>query len=235
MSLNAADTSRCSAAPVTSARAPEVAGLEPARRRGQVAQRPRERAGQEPGEREPEDQRERADRDQRQHTAANARVDGGKALRHAGDAHDLAVVRDRDRRVEQVLAEGVAVTLALGAVPVERRCDLGARGVRDIRSRRDSRVREQPAAHVDHDHAGAEGPAGAAGERAELRPVVHLARCVRGHDERLRGGLVLHLRVDAPRQVQRERHLERDDDQQQHIRERAEQLVAEAHWPTFGR
>ena len=93
----------------------EVAALDPPRRGGEVAQRPRERARQEPGERQPEDEREGADRDQREHAAADAVVHRGEILRDAHRADDAAVVRHRHRRVEQVLAERVAVALALGA------------------------------------------------------------------------------------------------------------------------
>ena len=93
MSLKAAATSRCSVAPVDLGPRFEVAGLDPPRRGGELAQRPRERARQEPREREPEDEREGADRDQREHAAADPVMDRGQALRDADRADDLAVVR----------------------------------------------------------------------------------------------------------------------------------------------
>src|SRR5262249_15070642 len=63
----------------------------------------------------------------------------------------------------------------------------------------------------------------------QLRGPVHRARCPRGHDVRLPCSVVPHLRVDAPPQIQRERHLERDHDQQEAVREGEEQPGPEAH------
>ena len=48
----------------------------------------------------------------------------------------------------------------------------------------------------------------------QLLRMVHPARGAGRDDDCLRGGLVLHLGVDSPGQVEGQRHLERDDDQQ---------------------
>jgi hypothetical protein len=202
MSLKADETSRCSVAPVTSARAPRSP---PSTRRAVAA---RFRSGR-------ENEREGADRDQCENAAPDARVHRAEILGDAHRAGDAAVVGHRHRRVEQVLAEGVAVALALGAQAAERDPDLrpfrrpvghGPRGAH-------GRVRDQPAASVDDDHPGAEVAAGAADDRREALGLIQPARGIRRHEEGLSGRLVLHLGVDPLGQVQRERHLERHDDQ----------------------
>ena len=68
----------------------------------------------------------------------------------------------------------------------------------------------------------------------EALRLVQPARRIRRHEERLSGRLVLHLGVDPLGQVQSERHLERDDDQQQDVRKRAEELQAKAHSTSSG-
>jgi hypothetical protein len=159
-------------------------------------------------------------------------VDGGQVLRHPDRADDLAVVRHRHGRVEQVLAERVAVPLALRADAAKRGAQLraGGRGVRDRLRYTDRRVGQQPAARGVHDdHAAAEIRPRRADDLRQPFGLLHPARCARRDDECLPGGLVLHLGVDSTSQVERERHLERDDDQQQHVGERGEQLKAEAH------
>ena len=75
---------------------------------------------------------------------------------------------------------------------------------------------------------------GGAHDLRQLFRVLHPARSARRDDERLPRGLVLHLGVDPPGEVERERHLERDDDQEQHVRERGEQLEAKAHSTSSG-
>ena len=98
----------------------------------------------------------------------------------------------------------------------------------------DSRVREQPPFwRVDHDHAAA-GSLPAWRHLRQLLGALHLPRGAGGDDERLPGRLVLDLGVDPPSQVERERHLERDNDQQQHVRERGQQLQAETHSTSSG-
>ena len=236
MSLKAAETSRCSVAPVTSARA----SRSPPSTRRAVAARFRSGRESEPArnqrERQSEDEREGADRDQREHPAPDAVVHRGEILRHAHGAGDTAVVRHRHRGVEQVLAERVAVALALGAQAAERDADLRPRR-RPVRQRpghADGRVGQQPAASVDHDHPRAEVASGAADDGGEALRLVQPARRTRRHEERLSGRLVLHLGVDPLGQVQSERHLERDDDQQQDVRKRAEELQAKAHSTSSG-
>ncbi len=158
-------------------------------------------------------------------------MDRVDALSDPHRADDASVVGHGNGRVEQILAERVAVALALRAVAVQRRADLGPGRVGDGLRLRNGGVGEQPAGRqwADDDHARAELAARAADEPRELPAVTHAAGGPRRDDEGLRRGLVLHLGVDPPREVQRERDLERDEDQQQHVRERAEQLQAEAH------
>ena len=87
----------------------EVAFLDPSGRRGELAQRPRERVGEEPREHEPEAERRGADRGEGEHAAADAVVHGADALRDADRSGDPTRVGHRNRAVQEVLAERVAV------------------------------------------------------------------------------------------------------------------------------
>ncbi len=64
--------------------------------------------------------------------------------------------------------------------------------------------------------------------------VVEVARHRRGHDVRLGARLGAHLGVDAVAQADRERHLERDDREQQDVRERQQQAPAQRHRNSSG-
>ena len=92
MSLKACATSCCSVAPLTSARALQVACLDAARAAGQRAQRLGERLREDPGQSQPEQKGEEADPDQREHAAAHAIVDRLDALRHPDGADGLLVL-----------------------------------------------------------------------------------------------------------------------------------------------
>ena len=65
--------------------------------------------------------------------------------------------------------------------------------------------------------------------RRNSRRALELPGRGRGGDLGLAARLRADLAVDAVAQVERERHLERDDRQQQHVGERQEQAAAEAH------
>src|SRR4029453_9997738 len=86
-----------------------------------------------------------------------------------------------------------------------------------------ARVGPDDATRVDNDHSGPEVGSGPAGKLLQLSRSVHPARGARGDDEGLRGGVVLHLSLDPAREVQREWHLERHDDQQEDVREGGEE------------
>ncbi len=89
-----------------------------------------ERSGQHPGKRQAEQQRDRAHSDEHEDVPAHPVADGLDALRHPDGADAPAVVDHRNRREEQVLAEGVAPPLALGRPTRQRLTDLGPVAVR---------------------------------------------------------------------------------------------------------
>jgi hypothetical protein len=97
---------------------------------------------------------------------------------------------------------------------------------------RATRVGPDDTLGVDHDHPRAEVGTRLAGEPLQLGRSVQPARGACGDDEGLRRGVVLHLRLDPAREIERERNLERDDDQQQDVRERGKQSQSEAHDPS---
>jgi hypothetical protein len=165
---------------------------------------------------------------------ADLRVDGAEALRHAYDADHATVVRHGGRGVKEVGAERVAVAFALRPAAAPRHLDLGARRVRKRPHDGHGRVGEQASLRIHHDYACAEVVPGTAHEAGEPARLVDAARRAGSDHERLSGGVVLHLRVDPAREVQRERHLERDDDQDEHVRERKQQLRAELHSTSSG-
>ena len=155
MSLKASATSRCSVAPVTSARASSSPSSTRRAVRARRSQRPRERAGEDPREREAERERDQPDADEHEDVPAHPVVDGLHALGHSHGPDPAPVVEHRHGRVEQLLAERLARARPLRGAPGERRLDLGPARVR--RRRRATRgVREQPAARVDDDHPRAE-------------------------------------------------------------------------------
>ena len=86
-------------------------------------------------------------------------------------------------------------------------------------------VGQQPAVDPDHDDAAADVGRRGADDVAEV--VVELAGDRRGHEVGLRAGLRLDLGVDAVAQAERERHLERDDREQQDVGEREQEAPAE--------
>ena len=115
-------------------------------------------------------------------------------------------------------------------MPAQRRRDLGAAGVRAT-GRRALGVREQLAARVDGDHP----PARALGGRVD--EALALARAARaeqigegrGHDVGRGARLQADLGVDPVGDARRQRHLERDDGQHQHVGQREQQPGAEAY------
>ena len=212
----------------------ELTVLDAARGSRERAQRPRERAGEHPGETEPERERREPDADDHEHVAPHALGDGRVALRHPHGADRPALVEDRHSRVEQLLADGLALPRSLLRRPCERGRDLGPVGVRLVAEPGAGRVGEQPAAAADDDHARAEVPSGLLDDALELRGVAEPRRRSRRHDLRLRRRLRAHLAVDPAREAEHERDLERDEDEHEHVRERREQLQAEAHATSSG-
>jgi hypothetical protein len=212
----------------------EIALLDPTRRLGEVPERPRERTRQEPCDHEPDQERETADRDQDEDAAPDSARDLLDALRDAHGADRPAEVRHRHGRVQDVLPEGVAVALSLGALAVQRHADLGSRRVRGPWRVHAGRVGQQPAGRADDDHAGAELGGRVTDELAQLTRVFHPTGSARGDDERLRRRVVLDLAVDPPREVEGQRDLERYEDQQRDVREGDEKPRAKAHRMSSG-
>ena len=114
---------------------------------------------------------------------------------------------------------------------LQGRSDLGPVAVVGAERRGAGAVGDQPPAPVDDHHAAPDRA------RAAVRTSSFRARCV-DRRERLGGGgrdhvglarrLRAHLGVDAPAELERERHLERDDRQHEDIREREQQADAQA-------
>ena len=227
--MNASATSCCSLAPVDLGARVELAVLDPPRRRRERAQRPRERAGEHPGEREPERERGEADADDDEHVPAHALADRLDALRDAHGADRPALVDDRHRGVEQLVAERVALPRPLLGAAGERGGDLGPVAYEVSRSPR-RRSRRAAALPVDDDHARAEVAAGVLDDAARSCARSSSAAGRRRRDDlRLRGRLRAHLGVDPAREAERERDLERDQDEHEHVGERGEQAAAQAH------
>ncbi len=113
MSLNASATSRCSLAPVTSARASSSPSSTRRAVLREPAQRPGERAGENPGEREPEPERRETDADHHEHVPAHPLPHLVDALGDAHGADRPAFVDDRHRGVEELTADGVTVARPL--------------------------------------------------------------------------------------------------------------------------
>ena len=193
----------------------------------ELAKRPRERVRQEPRQDEPEQERGDPDRGQSEHALADAVVHGLHALGHPHGAHDPPAVRDRHRAVQEILAERVAVALALGRPPTQCGADLRPR--RERARRAACGIGSEQPVLVDHDHPRAELRRRARGDLLELRACTHRARGLGRDDVRLAGCVVPHLRVHAVPEVQGERNLERDEDQQEAVREGGEDPEPEAH------
>jgi hypothetical protein len=164
-----------------------------------------------------------------QDAAPDSVADRLHVLGDAYRAHLAAVVGDRDGRVEEILVERCAVPRALSPSARKRRPDLGSRPVRADGLDRTGGVGHQSPEPVDHDHARTELGGGIAHELPQLFWVSHPAGGRSRDDECLRGRVVLDLGVDPARKVQRERHLERHQDQQRDVPERDEQPEAKAH------
>ena len=79
-----------------------------------------------------------------------------------------------------------------------------------------------------------DGPGDRADDPAQLGGLAELAGGGRGGDLGLAQRLRAHLGVDAVAQVERERHLERDDRQQQDVGQRQQQSGAEAYVGSSG-
>jgi hypothetical protein len=92
---------------------PGYAALDPAGGAREPAQRPGERARQHPGERKPEREGDETDAHQHEDISSCPVADGLHALGHANGTHAPPVVEHRDRGVEQLLAERLAVPSAL--------------------------------------------------------------------------------------------------------------------------
>ncbi len=170
MSLKACATSCCSRCALDLGACAQVARLDAARAGGELSQRTRERLRENPGQGQPEQERERADPDQREHAAAHAIVDRFDALRHPDGADGLLVlIHHRHRRVEDVGAQLVAVTLTLRAEARERQPDLGAARIRRLEQLRPGRVGPEDAPTVDDDDACPEVASGLLGQALQVR------------------------------------------------------------------
>ena len=208
----------------------EVAVRNAPRRAGQAAQGLGERAGEEPRHHQAEQQRHGAHAHEREHVVALLGLHGVDALRHPHRARRAAVHRHGDGGEEEVLVQQVAVALALGRVGHwSALLDLRAGAVAIAARGLAGRVRQEPPARVDHDHAPAEAVRRALHQPLELAAVAEPAGGAGGDQLRLAPGVVLDLGVHALRQVQRERHLERHDHEHEHVREREDEPRAEAH------
>src|SRR5215218_6659332 len=111
----------------------EITGLDASGCARKPLERPGERAGQYPGKPKPESECDRAD-----------------ALRYPNGAADVTPDHDRNRGVQERLAQRVAEPSALSDPPVERCRDLGPVSVR---TRFEAcRVRHEPTVPADDDH-----------------------------------------------------------------------------------
>ena len=119
-------------------------------------------------------------------------------------------------------------------VAAQGRGDLGAAGVRRAELGGAVGVGDEDAVGVGDDHAPARGLRDGADDPAQLGLAAELARRGGGGDLGLVERLRADLGVDAVAQVERERHLERDDRQQQHVGQRQQQSGAEAYCCSSG-
>jgi hypothetical protein len=204
----------------------EVPGLHAPGSFGKPLKRARECVGEHPREAEAERESKEPDPDQPEDVAPHSLVDGVDALGYPHRADAPVALHDRDRRVEQRLAEGLAETAALCDPPSdERSLDLGPVSVRA--GCQPGRIGQQPSGRVDDDDAASELPARIRSDAAQGCPVVALPRRA-GRDELgLRSSLRLDLRVHPARDVEDQRNLQCHDHEHEHIREGGQQPAAE--------
>ena len=212
----------------------ELAVFDPPRGPGERPQRSRELARQHPGEREAERERGQADADDDEHVPSRPLSERVDALGDADAADEPTTVQHRHGGVEELAAERVAPPRPLLGPAGQRGGDLRSVAVRGQPQAGARRVREQAAAGVDDDHAGAEIAPGPAHHALELRRIVEPARGGRGHDLSLRCRLGAHLGIHPAREAEHERDLERDEDEDEHVRERGEQAQPQAQRSSSG-
>ena len=208
----------------------EVAGGDAPRRLGQVAQRAGEVAGEQPGDDQAEQRGRPTPRPMR--ASVSRRTSASTAstdwVTRTAPVR-LALVDDRHGGEEQVLAEVRAEARALGDAAGQRLGDLRPGRVGLLGRRGAGRVGEQVALRVDDDHAPADRARGGARDRVELGAALDPADRGGGDELGLVGRLGLDLGVDALGQVERERHLERDEHEHEDVGEGGQLPPAQAH------
>ena len=186
--------------------------------------------------REAEDEHEQPDGDQPDRGPPRGAPDRVDALRHPHGADRVGAARlqHRHRGGEDRLVERLAAALLLVRLAPERGHDLRPRAVVHAQPLLARRVGQQATLRADHDHASADGSGRTLGDLVERVA----SREVAGHQRRQRLGLAQRLRldlgVDAIAQADDERHLERDDRQHEHVRQRQQEAGAEAYVSSSG-
>ena len=184
--------------------------------------------------REAEPEHEQPDRGQPERRAVRRARDGVDALGHAHDADARAALHHRHGGGEDLLVERVAAAAVLDRAAAQRLGDLRPVAVVGPEPVRARGVGQQGALEVRHHDAAAHGLGGPLDRAVEGLGLVEVARHGGRDDVGLRARLRAHLGVDAVAQADRQRHLERDDREQQDVRERQQQAPAERHRNSSG-
>ena len=230
MSLKAIATSRCSLAPVTSARA----SSSPSSTRRAVRASARSGRASEPASTQASARPSASATSPTPITTRTFRRTRSPTESTLWVTRTAPSAEDRHRRVQELAAERGAVPCSLLGPARERCGDLGAIAVRGQAKAGAGRVGDEPSLGVDHDHPGAEVTARLPDELAQPGGVSSL--CGRGCRDhlRLRRGLCLHLGVDAAREAEHEWDLEHDQDEHEHVGERRQQFQPEAQRSSSG-
>ena len=208
----------------------QVAGGDPARRLVQPPDRASELARDHHSGSQAEREHERADQGEAEDVAAHGAMHRRDALGYAHRALDAPAAQDRGSGGEDLRVQCLALPRVLEAFSLQGGGDLRAAAVvgssaadpalSAINRPRRSTITTRPLTELAAARTSCSEP-------RRLGPPKRLRG--RGRDDvGLARGLGANLRIDSPAQLERQRHLERDDRQHEDIREREQQANAQA-------